>query len=124
MNVNKVSMDINELKVFCKLCEQITDIENVVNEVKNTEVNITSNAYGNIVKFVDRIDSILNYAQSILNDFMDQKINEEFVNDKMISMMHKLVEYKNSYKVGGLAHRTMNSLLDIATETFVDINKN
>ena len=105
------------------LCNQVFNVAFVINEAKDTKINVSPNAYANITKFVDRMDSVWNFVQTLFMDYESGKVDEDFVNDKMIILLNTLVNYKNSYKVGGIAYKTMNSLLDIVKESFVELNK-
>ena len=105
------------------LCDQVINVTFVIAEAKDTKVNVSPNAYANITKFVDRMDSVWNFVQTLFMDYESGKVDEDFVNDKMIILLNTLVNYKNSYKVGGIAYKTMNSLLDIVKESFIELNK-
>ena len=104
------------------LCNQVIDVALVVKEIEDTPVSISPNAYPNVDKFINRINSVVDFVQTLFTHYESERVNEEFVNDKMVELMNALVNYKNSYKVRGIAYTTMNSLLDIVKDSFVELN--
>lgn len=110
-------------KICDILCNQAIDVALVVKEFDETPIRVSSAVKVNVIRFVYRINSVLSFVEKLLIDYKANRIDENFVNDKMCELLNTLVNYKNSYKKGNLCYRYMNSLLSIVTETFVELNK-
>jgi len=109
-------MDVNKIDV---LCDQVIDVALVSKEAIEVINNSQLEKYPQ--KFVDRINSIVNYCYTL---FMDTNIrSDEQINDLMINLLNTLVKYKNSYYSMTYAYKVMNSLFDIVKNNFVEINK-
>ena len=106
------------------LCNQVIDIALVVKEVEETPSSISPAAYANVDKFLKRINLVLGFAYTLFVNYNNGLTSEEEVIDNMNLLMYTLTNYKNSYVKGRLANITMNSLLDIVTESFVELKSN
>ena len=109
-------------KISDVLCNQVIDIALVVKEIDGTPIHVSSPAIENVKRFLNRVNSVITFVQTLFTDYEAERVDETFVNDKMCELLYTLMKYKNSYKPGNLAYKYMNSLLDIATETFVELN--
>ena len=110
----QVNSKINE-----KLCNQVIDTALVIKEFEGV-VNT-----GKVMvpqKFIDRVNSVMGYVHQLFMDYNANKLNGLQLQEKMITLMAKLIEYRNSYKVGGYGYRMMNSLFDIVNTTYVTID--
>lgn len=110
MNMNKIDV----------LCNQVIDVALVVKESNKVIKDSQLNNYPE--KFVNRINSVLNYCYYMFINSYNNKHTEEEINDLMINLMNTLVKYKNSYRSASYGYKVMNSLLDIAKSTFVELN--
>ena len=109
-------MDLNKIDV---LCDQVIDVALVSKEAIEVINNSQLEKYPQ--KFVNRINSVVNYCYTL---FMNANIhNDEQVNDLMVNLLSTLVKYKNSYYSMTYAYKVMNSLLDIVKDSFVELNK-
>lgn len=111
MNLKKVDI----------LCDQVIDVALVVKDA--TEVINNANLAIYPYRFVNRINSVVNYCYQLFMDVNNNEYNDAEVNDIMIELMSSLVKYKNSYYTGTYGYRVMNSLLDIVNSVFVELNK-
>ena len=110
MNANKIDI----------LCDQVIDVALVVKEAKDKINSATFLAYPQ--KFVNRIDSVVNYCHNLFVNVNHGKHTEDEVNDIMVYLMANLIEYKLSYNEGTYGNKVMNSLYDIVKTTFVEFN--
>lgn len=104
------------------LCNQVINVALVVKEFDETPIRVSSAVKVNVIRFINRINSVLSFVEKLFVDYNANRIDDDFVNDKMCELLNTLVNYKNSYKKGNLSYRYMNSLLDIVTEAFVELN--
>lgn len=110
MNANKIDI----------LCNQVIDVALVTKEANDVINNVNLSQYPK--RFVDRINSVVQYCYRMFMDANDNKLTDDRTNDLMINLMNTLVNYKNSYKSTTYGYRVMNSLLDIVKNTFVEFN--
>ena len=110
MNTNKIDI----------LCNQVIDVALVAKDALNTINNANLSEYPQ--KFVNRIDSVVNYCYNMFIDTNANEHTDEQINDLMINLMNTLVHYKNSYYSASYGYKVMNSLLDIVKETFIELN--
>ena len=110
-------MDLNKIDI---LCDQIIDVALVSKEAIEVINNTPLLVYPK--KFVDRVNSVVQYCYRMFMDANDYKLTDEKFNDLLIKLMNTLVEYKNSYHPNTYGYKVMNSLLDIVKNTFVELN--
>lgn len=102
------------------LCNQVIDVALVLKEVNDVINSSTSITFPQ--KFADRVNSVMQYCYDLFMNVNSGEHTDEEVNDLLINLMNTLVYYKNSYNPNGYGYTVMNSLLDIAKETFVKLN--
>jgi hypothetical protein len=112
MNTNKIDV----------LCDQVIDVALVVKET-NEFINSSKVLKTYPQRFVDRINSVLQYCYNMFINANASKHTEEQINDLMINLMNTLVKYKNSYYPLTYGYKVMNSLLDIVKDSFIELNK-
>jgi len=103
------------------LCNQIIDNGLIINDAYKV-INESEFLTHRPEKFIARISSIQSYCYVLYYDYQLGKIDNDGINDKMITLMNGVVDYKNSYTKYSYGYKVMNSILSVLIDTFNDIN--
>ena len=100
------------------LANQVDNIGDLLVEYYENVIsgNIMSND-----RFENRICSIARYVVQLHKDYENDFIDEDILEEKMLTLMNKIVEYRNCYNKTGFGYRSMNSMIDVVRETYIEI---
>jgi len=110
MNINKIDI----------LCNNVIDVALVTKDALNTIDNANLTEYPQ--KFVNRINSVVNYCYNMFMNANANKHTDEEINELLVNLLNSLIIYKNSYRKNSYGYKVMNSLFDIVKDTFIEFN--
>lgn len=108
------------IKIDSILVNSIVNINSIIEDVYKQNVTVSYSAIKMVNKFIVRIESVLERMKLIHTNYYAHQNIDKVIDD--ISYIYDFVVLNYKYKEGTLAANVVNSILDILSETIVDIN--
>lgn len=108
------------IKIDSILVNSIVNINSIIEDVYKQNVTVSYSAIKMVNKFIVRIESVLERMKLIHTNYYAHQNIDKVIDD--ISYIYDFVVLNYKYKESTLAANVINSILDILSETIVDIN--
>lgn len=108
------------IKVDSTLVNSIVNINSIIEDVYKQNVTVSYSAIKMVNKFIGRIESVLERMKLIHTNYYAHQSIDKVIDD--ISYIYDFIVLNYKYKEGTLAANVINSILDILSETIVEIN--